>query len=75
MNVRKLQGKLVELGFSVEALSERMGLNPSTVYRKIRAGGMSFTIGEMHSIAEILKLSCEEAIAIFLPQYSHKCEI
>lgn len=70
MNVRKLLGKLVEEGLTIEALSEKMEVNPSTLYRKIKGEGLSFTIGEMHKIAYILLLSREEAISIFLPMYS-----
>ena len=74
MNVRKFLGKLVECGMNIESISEKMGLNPSTVYRKIRSTGLNFSIGEMHKIVSILGLSKEEAVSIFLPMYSHKCE-
>lgn len=75
INRNKLRGKIVENGFSVEELSKQIGINPSTFYRKMDKDSMSqFTIGECHKMCSILNLSSEDAISIFLPEYSHKCE-
>jgi len=74
MNVRKFMGKLVEKDMSVESISAKLGLNRSTVYRKLKNAGLNFTVGEMHMIVSIMGLTKEEAIDIFLPLYSHKCE-
>lgn len=63
MNERKLKAKLVEKGISVEAISYRIGINPSTFYRKIKSD--SFTIAEVRIIIEVLQLTHDEIMDIF----------
>lgn len=70
INVQKLQAKLVELGVSVEELCRQIKMAPSTFYRKLKAVGDRFTIGEFHAICDALNLSGDEAISIFLPWIS-----
>lgn len=65
VNVNKLKGKIVENDLSVEQLSAKIGVNASTIYRKMASGGESFTIEEATSIKNCLNLSEEEAMAIF----------
>ena len=74
VNVRKFMGKLTENDLCVESISAKLGLAASTVYRKLKNSGLNFTIGEMHKLVSILHLTKDEAIDIFLPQYSQKCE-
>ncbi len=69
VNTNKLKGKIVENGMSVEELAEKIGIDRSTVYRKIGASGESFTIREANLICKILKLDKQEAMAIFFSQY------
>lgn len=73
INVRKLKGKMVECGYNVGTISEKIGMNRATFFRKIKAGG-SFKVGEMHALCDALSLTNEEAVSIFLPKYSQKCE-
>ena len=66
MNVAKLKGKMVELGINVETLAEMIGVDRSSLYRKLNNSG-KVTIGEAKRIKEALSLTDDEAIAIFLP--------
>ena len=66
LNVNKLKGKIVEKGFSIEKLSQILGINPSTFYRKIKNN--SFEIEEADAIVKELGLSSTEATEIFFAQ-------
>lgn len=74
VNINKLLGKIREANLTQEDLARKIGINPSTYYRKLKSQGESFTVGEMHAITRVLNLSKEEAILIFLSQYSHYCD-
>lgn len=69
VNVNKLKGKIVECGYTLEKLSEIMGINRSTLYRKMADEGKDFTIREVDSIAHALNLSYDEVNAIFFSQF------
>lgn len=66
MNVNKLRGKMVELGVNVETLAEMIGVDRSSLYRKLN-NSEKVTIGEAKRIKAALALTDEEASAIFLP--------
>ena len=65
MNVNKLKGKIVEKGLSVELLAESIGVDRSSLYRKLNNGD-KITIGEAVKIKDALDLSAEDAADIFL---------
>lgn len=65
INVNKLKGKIVEKGMNIELLSEKIGLDKSTMYRKLNAKGETFTIKEAKSIISVLELNQDEANSIF----------
>lgn len=69
VNVNKLKGKIVECGLNVETLAEKIGIDRATLYRKLNSNGETILIKEASLIAEELKLSMEEAMAIFFAQY------
>lgn len=73
-NIERLCGKMEELKVSKEDMARKMGIDPSTFYRKLKSKGDNFTVGEMHRIVDVLRLTKEEATSIFLWQYSQKCE-
>ena len=50
----------------MDELAIQIGMNPSTFYRKTKNGLDAFTVGEMHSLVDALKLSGKEAKDIFL---------
>lgn len=62
----KLRGKIAEKRLTQEELSERIGIDPSTFSRKMKAKGLAFTVGQMHQISDILEMTPEEAKQIFL---------
>ena len=66
MNIQKFRGVLAERGISREFIAHAINVNPSTLYRKIAAGGDTFTIGEVQKIVRSIPLTKEEAIDIFL---------
>ena len=64
MNIQKLKGKITERGLNVESLAAEIGIDKSTLYRKLNAGE-KFTIGDAQKIKESLALTDEEANDIF----------
>lgn len=66
VDINKLRGKIVECGLTQEHVAKSIGVDRSTFYRKMKDEGSEFSIGEMHSICNVLSLTNEEAVAIFL---------
>lgn len=69
VNINKLKGKIVENGLTTEKLADLIGIDRSTLYRKINGNGESFTIKEADLIVKKLNLNLEEANAIFFSQF------
>ena len=65
VNVKKLRGKMVETGMNVEALATAIGVDKSTLYRRLAGNGGDFTIKEADQISIALSLSAAEATNIF----------
>ena len=65
MDLNKLKGKIVEKGWNVEMLAERIGVERSSLYRKLN-NFEKITIGEAKKITVALELTNEEASYIFL---------
>lgn len=65
MNMNKLKAKIVEREMNVEELAEIIGMTGQTLYRKLRAP-LKITIGEAIQMKDVLKLTDEEALEIFL---------
>ena len=65
MNINKLKAKMVEKGMNVETVAERIGVDRSSLYRKLN-NFEKITIGEASKIKSVLDLSYEEASDIFL---------
>lgn len=70
VNINKLKGKIVEKGFTVSELADKIDLNKATLYRKINDNGENFTIKETEKIAIILNLTAKEINDIFLLKMS-----
>lgn len=68
-NVDKLKGAIVEKRLTPEKVAEIIGIDKSTMYRKLNNGGEDFTIKQADMIASALNLSGNEAQAIFFSQY------
>ena len=65
-NMDVLRGKMAEKRVGKEELAEKIGVDASTFYRKMKDDGVNFTIGPMHKIVDVLGLTREEATSIFL---------
>ena len=65
MSVNKLKGKIVEKGLSIKTLADIIGIDRATLYRKLSNNGDTLLIREANSIVSALKLSPDEAVAIF----------
>ena len=65
MDLNKLKGKIVEKGWNVETLAEHIGVDRSSMYRKL-SNFEKITIGEARKITTALSLTNEEASSIFL---------
>ncbi len=63
-NVLKLKAKITEKGYTVETLARAIGMNKSTLYRKINRMEI-FTIKEAYNIAIALDLTESELNEIF----------
>ena len=66
VNVPKLNGKIAEMGITREALADKLEISRSTFLRRLT--GNTLRIRDIHGICEVLKLSTEEAVDIFLAQ-------
>ena len=64
MNVNKLKAKIVERGLSVEKLAVLIGVDRSSLYRKLN-NAEKITIGEAQKMKSALELSNAEAANIF----------
>lgn len=65
MNINKLKGKIVEKGMNVEKLADAIGVDRSSLYRKIN-NAEKITIGEAARIKDALCLDDADAYDIFL---------
>lgn len=64
-NVLKLKAKIIEKDLSVEQVAKSIGINASTMYRKIANNGDSFTVAEANNIGVLLNLSAADMNDIF----------
>lgn len=63
--MHKLRAKIIEEEMNVEELAEIVGISAPTLYRKLRAP-LKMTIGDAIRIKDVLGLTDEEALDIFL---------
>lgn len=65
-NMQLLKAKIRERSMTQAQVATAIGMDESTLSRKLKAEGLSFSIGEMHKLAALLQLTAEEATRIFL---------
>ena len=65
MKTNKLKAKIVEKGLNVEALADKIGLERSTLYRKLN-NFEKISIGEAIRMKDALEMTDDEASSIFL---------
>lgn len=68
VDINKMKGKIVEKGWNIDRLAKEIGMNRSTLYRKMNSNGTEFTIREADMIATVLGLTYDDINAIF---FSH----
>lgn len=69
VNINKLKGKMVELELNADELSEKIGMDRATFYRRLSANGQTFSIKEADAISKVLGLTRNEVNEIFFSQY------
>jgi len=64
VDISKLNGKIAEKATTKEQLAQQIGIDRSTLIRRLKNGKL--LVGDAHVICESLELSTSEAVAIFL---------
>lgn len=65
VNVNKLRGKMRENDINVTELAVHIGMQPTTLYRRLNGGCEKMYIREANAIAKELGLTAKEATEIF----------
>ena len=65
MKLNKLKAKIIEKGLNVEGLADKIGMERSTLYRKLN-NFEKITIGEAVKMKDALEMTDAEANDIFL---------
>lgn len=65
MNINKLKGKIVEKEMNIESLAAFIGIDRSSLYRKLN-NAEKITLGEAIKMKDALGISDDEACEIFL---------
>lgn len=63
-NRKKFHGQVIEKGFTLEEIANKIGVNPATLYRKM-SGESDFSRKEIQDISAVLRLSDEDIMLIF----------
>lgn len=66
VNIRKQKAKLVEKDISIIELANALGIDKSTVYRKINKSRENFTVKDVEKISNVLSLTYDDINDIFL---------
>lgn len=75
MNVELLEQVMRAQGVNNEDVAKAIKKDVSTWIRKKKSiNGENITIGEVEILCDLLSLTSLEAVEIFLPHYSQKCE-
>lgn len=65
VDVDKIYGRIRELKTNVVAVAQKMGIDKSTLYRKLANSGAGLTVKDAQQLIEILQLTDEDALLIF----------
>lgn len=69
VKTNELKAQMKRIGMTQETLARKMGIDPSTLNRKINnAGGEKITVAEANKIAEALEFPRTELVGIFFCQ-------
>ena len=56
VDVRKLKARVVEAGMTIPELANKMEMNPSTLYRKLKNNGEGLLVKDVDRIITIIDL-------------------
>lgn len=65
MNTRLLREKMHEAGMTINDLASQVGIDRSTLYRKLQDDGGSFKVHEIKKIITCLQMTTDEVNRIF----------
>lgn len=65
--VERVKRRMCDMGLTVKVVASELDIDESTYYRKMSNDGNAFSIGQVQRLAELLKLTKQEAREIFLP--------
>ncbi|MBQ2967440.1 MAG: helix-turn-helix domain-containing protein [Clostridia bacterium] len=64
-NVKKLRGRIVESGYTIESIAKEIGINRATMYRKLSENAETFSVKEAVLISKKLSLNEQDISDIF----------
>lgn len=64
---KKLKEVMKQKNMTQYQLADAIGVDNSTFIRKMKRGGESFTVGQLHKMADVLCMDKVQAADIFLP--------
>lgn len=65
VNVDKIHGRIRELKTNVVEVAGKMGIDKSTLYRKLANNGAGLTVKDAQQLVDILQLTDDDALQIF----------
>ena len=65
LKIQRLKGRAIEYKKPISTLAEKIGIDKSTLYRKLDNGGDSITIKEAKLIARELEMNVDDINDIF----------
>ncbi len=68
IDVKKLKEMIAEKNTTLEAVAGILGIDRTTLYRKLRTNANGLTVNEARRISSFLRLSVGESMAIFWGQ-------
>lgn len=68
INVELLKQRMKEKNVGLDQLAKKIGIDRATFYRKINAGGVKFTVGEVQKMMIALNLSAADVFRIFFTE-------
>lgn len=66
VDINRLKGCIAASGMSQAQVAEKIGVDNSTFIRKMKNNGLTFSVGQIHKIVDVLSMSPAEASRIFL---------
>ena len=65
INTDMLRQRMKEKNVGPDQVAAKMGIDRATFYRKMKSGGVKFTVGEIQQIIAVLDLTAAEAVQFF----------